>query len=77
MNFVYCHSQKKIEVLIYWLLVTCMIIRPTLTDLLPVICASFFVINLYAQCERGKVIGVGVHIGMFVDKKKLESYFSD
>ena len=33
----------------------------------------------HAQCERGKVISVGVHvyIYMFVDQKKLESYFSN
>ena len=32
----------------------------------------------HVQCERDKVIGVGVQIYiMFVDKKIFESYFSD
>ena len=34
-----------LEVVIQWLLVTCMIIRSTWTDLLQVISASFFVID--------------------------------
>ena len=36
-------------------------------------------ITPHAQREQGKVIGVGVHIYvyMFVDQKKFESYFSD
>ena len=38
-------------------------------------------ITPHAQREWGKVIGVGVHtyiyIGMFVDKKIFESYFSN
>ena len=41
------------------------------------------VITPPAQYERGKVIGVGVHVYnyiyaiMFVDPKKIESYFSN
>ena len=37
------------------------------------------VITPHAQRERGKVIGLGVlvYIYMFVVKKKFESYFSD
>ena len=34
-------------------------------------------ITPHAQRERGKVIGCGVHIIMFVDEKKFESYFKD
>ena len=38
-----------------------------------------FLITPHAQRERGKVIGLGVlvYIYMFVVKKKFESYFSD
>ena len=35
------------------------------------------IINTHAQSERGKVIGVGVHIYMLVDQKNFESYLSD
>ena len=34
------------------------------------------VITPHAQHERDKVIGVGVHLCMFVDKK-IQSYFSN
>ena len=39
-------------------------------------CSNSF-ITPHAQCERGKVIGLGVliYIYMFVDKTKFESYF--
>ena len=32
---------------------------------------TFLPISTHAQCERGKVIGVGVHTYMSVDKKIL------
>ena len=37
------------------------------------------IVTPHAQHERGKVIGVGVHICvyMFVDQKIIESYFSN
>ena len=39
--------------------------------------ANSKLVTPHAQRERGKVIRAGVHIYMFVDKKKFESYFSD
>ena len=41
---------------------------------------QYYLFTPHTQHERGKVIGVGVHIYyvyMFVDQKKFESYFSD
>ena len=39
---------------------------------------TMFIITPHAQCERGKMIGRGVHIYICLwSKKKFESYFRD